>query len=230
MGVVSLLARHPVKSMAGEHLDEVDVEPRGVVGDRGWAVHTADGGVGSGKTTRRFRRVDGLLRWRAELVGGVPVVESPEGRRFRADDPDADALLSSSIGRPLTLRPEGDVPYHDESPVHVVTSAGLRRLGQLLGGPVDLARFRPNVVLDVDGAGFPEDDWTGSDLRLGSDVVLRLGPGMPRCVMVDLPQRELARDGRILKALSEEHALAFGLQASVVRGGTVGLGDRACLL
>lgn len=229
VGVVSLLARYPVKSMGGEQLAEVELDPRGVVGDRQWAVYTADGGIGSGKSTRRFRRVDGLLRFRASLPGTVPVVDSPTGERFRADEPMASEVLSTTLGQPLVLRREGGVPHHDEAPAHVVTSAAVRWLGQLLGGPVDVARFRANIVLDVEGTNFPEDNWEGRAMRLGNEVVLRLGSGMPRCVMVDLAQDGLQHDGRILKELAQSHQLAFGLQAHVVRGGTVRRGDPACL-
>jgi len=48
VGTVALLARYPVKSMRGETLEHVEVEPRGLSGDRGWAVYTDDGGIGSG--------------------------------------------------------------------------------------------------------------------------------------------------------------------------------------
>lgn len=228
IGVVALLARYPVKSMAGEELASVEVEHRGLAGDRRWAVYTEDGGIGSGKTTRRFRRVDGLLEWRAVLGDGGPVVEAPSGEQLGPDD--AGAALGEAIGRPLEIRAEAHVPHHDESPVHVLTTASLRALGELLGRPVDVARFRPNVVLDVDAEGFPEEDWTGRELRLGDDVVLALGPGMPRCVMVGLPQRELEKDKEILRTLARERDLVLGLQASVVRGGTVRRGDPAHLL
>jgi uncharacterized protein YcbX len=226
LGTVLGLARYPVKSMAGEDLDEARVDDRGLAGDRSWAVCTDDGGIGSGKTTRRFRRVDGLLRFGATAPGPVPAVEFPTGERLAADDPATGRLLSAALGRALTLRPEDAVPHHDESAVHVVTTGALRRLGERLGGPVEPARFRANVLLDTD----EEHIEDGRELRLGADVVLRLGPGMPRCVMVDLPQQDLARDGRILKALGEGAPPVFGLQASVVRGGTVRRGDAAVLL
>ncbi len=103
-------------------------------------------------------------------------------------------------------------------------------LGDLLGCPVDVARFLPNVVLDVDGDGFPEEEWTGRDVRLGDEVVLRVGPAMPRCVMVGLPQRRLEKDKRILRTLAQERDLALGVQASVVRGGRVRVGDATQLL
>ena len=96
-------------------------------------------------------------------------------------------------------------------------------------GPLDAARFRPNVVLEVPGEDFPEDGWVGRELALGNEVVLRLGPGMPRCVMVGLPQGDLGKDKNVLRTLAQERDLAFGLQASVVRGGTVRHGDPAHL-
>lgn len=226
-GRVVALLRYPVKSMAGEELAEVEVGARGLAGDRAWAVRTEDGGIGSGTTTRRFRRVDGLLEWRAVLDGGVLVVQCPTGERCRVVD--AAARLSAATGRILGIEAEADVPHHDESPVHLLTAASLTSLGGLLGSPVDVARFRPNVVLDVHGDGFPEESWVGRELALGDDVVLRLGPGMPRCVMVGLPQADLAKDKQILRTLAQERDLSFGLQASVVRGGTVRLGDRAVL-
>jgi hypothetical protein len=225
---VARLVRYPVKSMGGEDLTEARVGPRGLAGDRQWAVRTPDGGIGSGKTTRRFRRVDGLLDFRAELDGTVPVVAFPDGRRVRADDMAADEQLSASIGRPLALRPEGDVPHHDESPLHLIATSALDRLGEQLGCSVDADRFRANLVLET-GDQRPGEAWEGRELRLGDDVVLRIGPGMPRCVMVDVPQRGLAGDGRILKELARTHDLEFGLQATVVRGGTLRVGDAARL-
>jgi uncharacterized protein len=99
------------------------------------------------------------------------------------------------LGRSVTLQPQGAVHHHDKSPVHVITTAGIRRLSE----------------------------------RLGDDVVLRIGDGMPRCVMVDLPQRDLDRDGRILKTLAADGDLTFGWQAHVVRGGRLHRGDDAVL-
>jgi hypothetical protein len=232
VGAVSLLARYPVKSMRGEQLARAEVEPRGLAGDREWAVYTPDGGIGSGKSSRRFRRIDGLLGFRASLDGAdgtAPLIESPAGERFRADEPMADELLSTALGQPLRLGREAGVRHHDDSGLHLVTTAAIRQVAELLGDAVDVARFRPNFVLDVPGMGFVEDGWIGRELRLGNEVVIRLGTGMPRCVMVDLPQGPLGRDGRILKLLGRERQLLLGLKAEVVRGGTVRQGDPAFL-
>lgn len=231
VGRVSLLARYPVKSLGGEHLVEAGFNRRGVVGDRSWAAYTADGSIGSGKTTQRFRRVEGLLDLTARLEGARrPVVRFPDGSEHPADEPLTSSRLSAALGQPLTLRPESSESHHDDCPVHVVTTAGLRRLEQILGEPVDVRRFRPNVVLDVEAVGFVEDGWRGRELALGSEVVLRLGEGMPRCAMVGLPQEDLPRDARILKTLGHVHDVEFGLMAEVVRGGTVRDGDVATLI
>lgn len=229
VGHVAILARYPVKSMGGELLDRAEFARRGVAGDRSWAAYAEDGRIGSGKTTRRFRRVEGLLNLRARLDGDVPVIEFPDGQEERADAPSAAVVLSAVLGRRLQLRPESEVSHHDESPVHVVTTAALRQVGRLLGQPVAAARFRANVVLEVDGDAFVEDGWRGRELALGSDVVLRLGAGMSRCVMVDMPQRNLPASARLLKTLGQVHQMEFGLKADVIRAGTVFPGDDAIL-
>lgn len=230
VGRVVALTRYPVKSMAGEHLDALPVEERGAIGDRVWAAYTPDGGIGSGKTTRRFRRVEGLLDLRARLDGGVPLIGFPDGRELPADR--AHDELSALLGRPLRLSRESTVPHHDDAPLHLVTTAAIRRLEELTGQHADPARFRANLLLDVAGTGFVEDEWSGGRLAIGGEVVVRLGPGMPRCVMVDMaqPHEGLSDDGRLLKAVAAAHDLDFGLMVSVEQPGTIRLGDDAVLL
>ena len=62
------IRRYPVKSMAGESLDEVDLEPRGVVGDRWYAVVDGDGKLASGKHSHRFRRRDAVFDFAARTT------------------------------------------------------------------------------------------------------------------------------------------------------------------
>ncbi len=230
VGRVSVLARYPVKSMQGEVLSAVEVSDRGLRADREWALYTADGGIGSGKTTRRFRRVDGLLRYRATSASHAgPTITFPSGDVHRAGEPATDAALGAALGRSVQLRPEADVPHHDESPVHLVTTGTLRHLGALLGRPIDARRLRANVVLctDEEFDGFVEDGWTGRDLALGDTAVLRLGLPMTRCVMVDLPPDGGDTPPRLLTRLAQIHEMTLGLQADVLHPGTVRYGDLA---
>lgn len=132
LGRVGRLARYPVKSLQGESLEAVEVDERGLRGDRGWAAYTPDGGIGSGKTTRRFRRVDGLLHQSGALDGGAaPVRTLASGARHRCGEPGTDAALSAAVGHTLALRPETDVRHHDEAPVHFLTTASLRQVYRL---------------------------------------------------------------------------------------------------
>lgn len=80
IGSVAVVTRYPVKSLVGEDLPSARVDARGVEGDRLWAVRDADGKLGSGKDTRRFRRMDGLLQLRAQYAPDlIPTVVWPDG-------------------------------------------------------------------------------------------------------------------------------------------------------
>jgi uncharacterized protein len=234
VGVVTRLYRYPVKSVLGERLDAAVVNSRGVEGDRDWAVYTADGGIGSGKTSQRFRRVDGLLRLRATLDDGAPRLHLPDGRTLRADDPASARVLSALLGQPLELRRETTVPHHDDSPLHLVTTTALAALGRELDSEPDVDRFRPNLVVDTLAAGllegYPEDLWIGRELALGDHVVVGIEGAMPRCVMVGAEQGDLPRDPAVLTTLGRVHDVDFGVQASVVRGGVMRPGDEVRLL
>ena len=221
IGTVHRLARYPVKSTGGESLTRATVGQRALAYDRWWAAYTEDGGIASGKTTRRFRKVDGLLWWRSAMAGDVPVLHSPSGERIEPHD--ASAALTRAFGRPLELRPETDIRHHDESGVHVVTTSSIRAVERLVGGRVDPRRLRANIVLATEGTGFLEDAWTGAELAVGPEVVLRVGAGMPRCVMVDHPRGEVP----VLRTLSQAHGLTLGVQAQVVRPGVIGVGGEA---
>lgn len=231
LGSVSELHRYPVKSLTGERLASLAVEERGVVGDRLWAVRDPDGKLGSGKSSRRFRRMDGLLALRAEYDDDIPVLTFPGGRMIRGDDPAVHDALSEHVGRPVTLGREERVSHFDEGPIHLVTTASLTTTGAAHGGSVDARRLRPNVVVDTgELTGLPEDDWAGRRITLGPEVVLQVLYAMPRCVMVDLPTADLPAARRLLSTVTEVNAGDLGVVADVVTGGTVSVDDEVSLL
>lgn len=227
--------RYPVKSLGGERLASATVEARGLVGDRRWAVVDADGKLGSGKSTRRFRTIDGLLHLAASTgPGGVPEVTGPFGR-LRADDPALASALHAHLGADVHLSVETEVRHHDDGPVHLVTTAGLRWLAAQLGTeePLeDLARrFRPNLVVDADGDASVEDDWpAGTELEIGDEVRLRITKPTVRCVMTTMTQPGLAADPSVLRTLGRVHDAQFGVYAEVVRDGTIQTGDPVRLI
>jgi hypothetical protein len=122
VGQIDALWRYPVKSMLGERLDRLDVETRGVVGDRTYALwDVASGKVASAKNPRMWAE---LLRFQAhylaEPISGEALpsvaVQGPFRRAaggletLRSDDPRFEELLSEYFGRDLRLLdqpPEG---------------------------------------------------------------------------------------------------------------------------
>ena len=223
------IRRFPIKSLLGEQLDGVEVEQRGLIGDRLWAVRDVDGKIGSGKNTRRFRRMPGLLNLRGHFADPVPAVELPDGQTFAADDPAGHAAVSRSIGRNITIEREAEIQHHDEGPVSLITTAALRQLTAVTGEPVDPARFRANLLIDLPGTGFADDEWLDHDLHVGPNTILRPHALQARCVMIDMAQGGLPEHGQLLKTVAEHHNMTFGLWATVVRPGRVAVGNTVTL-
>ncbi len=213
VGRVERLHRYPVKSLRGESPVEVDVERRGLVADRRWALREPDGRLGSGKSTRRFRAMDGLGDLHAWLDGSEPVVAFPDGSVLSPGQALDDAL-TDHVGRPVRLAEEDDVAHHDDSPVHLVTDASCRAVG------ADPACFRANLVVSAGGAtGFVEDGWVGRDLTVGG-VRLRVTGTTERCVMVG---------AGALRTVAARNALQLGVYADVLEPGVVRAGDDVAL-
>jgi uncharacterized protein YcbX len=226
------LYRYPVKSTAGQALRTAHVTAGGLQHDRKWAIYTEDGGIASGKRTRRFRPVPGLMQWssRVEHEDEIPILVSPDGVQYRADDAAASQALSEGLGQQLVLRHETTVQHHDETPLHLVTTSSLEALAGLSGLPVDERRFRANIIIDTGTEPvFQEDHWIGAELVIGDEVRIHLGNGMPRCVMVDQPQRGVAAEPKTLKLLGAHHDTSLGLQAHTIRAGVIRIGDSVVL-
>lgn len=117
--------------------------------------------------------------------------------------------------------------YFDAFPLHLLTTASMASLaGAAPGCTIDVRRFRPNVLLDTrpDLAGFPELDWCGHRLRIGS-VVAEVVQPMSRCVMATLAQAELRREPSIMRTLVRETSMNLGVGLDVVEPGHVEPGD-----
>jgi uncharacterized protein YcbX len=224
------IRRFPVKSMLGEVVPEAFAGERGLDGDRLWAVRDEDGKFGSGKNTRRFRRMPGLFGFSAYADGPVPGVRLPDGRRFAADDPAGHAAISAVLGRDVTLAPEATVPHHDEGPLSVITTSSMRALAALTGETINPLRFRANLLIDVPGNAFAEDTWPGRLLGAGPELVLRVLRPLTRCVMIDMAQEHLPERKDLLKLLAGSHEMTFGVVATIEQPGHVATGDGCALL
>ena len=238
LGTVAALWRYPVKSMRGEDCPALRFEARGVVGDRLHAVRNPEGRFGSGKNTRRFRQIEGLLDFIAHQVedahgAALPELRFPDGRLLRGDSPAMDGALSEVLGQPVTLVREAEVSHFDAGPVHLLSTASLQWLGEALPGvDVDARRFRPNVLVRCEPGGPPapvEQAWMGRTLRLGDTVLLRISAPTERCGMVTLAQGALAREAGVLRPIAQAADMRFGVYAEVLVPGLVRAGDPVSL-
>jgi uncharacterized protein YcbX len=226
LGIVARLWRYPVKSMLGEQCEHLDLNTRGVEGDRLFAIRDANGKFGSGKSTRRFRRIDGLFGYRAFYAGNVPIILFPDGRTVRGDNPDTHAALSNTLGQPVTLAREAGISHLDAGPVHLLTTAALAWLRAAIPDVyADERRFRPNLLIDVPGETQVERGWLGKGLAIGEEVRLRVHAATERCGMVAFAQADLLDDARILKCITQEADLRFGVYAEVLVPGRIKRGD-----
>ncbi|MGH9108231.1 MAG: MOSC domain-containing protein [Acidimicrobiales bacterium] len=229
VGRVQALARYPVKSLAGDWVGEVSLTPGGVDGDRTYAVYGHDGKIGSGKTTRRFRKMPGLLEISSARLNGITTVRLADGSEFQVDDPRLAPALSAVVGEPVELRAEAQVQHKDDAAVHLVTSATLRWVAALRPGyDGHPARFRPNVVVDAEGSSPVEQAWLGSILTIGG-ARLRMTKPTARCVMAAQAQRDLPLLPSLLSVLKREVDLCLGVYAEVEAPGPVRTGDLAVL-
>ncbi len=129
--------------------------------------------------------------------------------------------------------------FFDLFPVSVLTTSTLDRLSEIQPDiSFDERRFRMNVIVGTEEAGFIENDWVGRELAIGDGVRLSVALPDPRCVMTTLAQDELPRDTDVLRTLVQHNRVQVGdagrfpcagVYAVVQAPGAVRTGDRVSL-
>ena len=115
--------------------------------------------------------------------------------------------------------------FFDALPLHLLTRASLATLARLAPETVwDPRRFRMNALLDADGGGYPEMDWIGRRVRVGT-AVLAVAVGCPRCVMVTQQVDDVPQDHRVMRTLVRETHHLAGVYASIEAEGEIRCGD-----
>lgn len=221
------LRRYPVKAMGGEELSSVQVDARGLVGDRWYAVEDADGHFASGKRTRRFRRRDEVFDYAARTEAGGVLVTGPEGE-WRVDDPALAATLSTRMGLPVRVLPETAVPHQDAGSVSLVGTATLDWCSERWGIEADPRRLRVNIVVATSEP-FIEETWVGRRISMG-DVELDVVERIERCRTIDVAQDGVTARGRWLKPLAAERDMCAAIYADVVTPGRIVRDDLVRLL
>ena len=224
LGVVAELWRYPVKSMYGAPLTSAAVTPRGIPGDRAWAL--IDRATGKPLSGKRHAK---LMLCRSRYIDEptettVPPAEMvlPDGTSLRTDDAKAGAVLSSFLNVDCVpaLSPGN---HFDDRPLHIITDAALRSFRERTTLDFDVRRFRPNILVAVAGDGFPELSWVGKRVRLGA-LELDVAKPTKRCVMTTLPQPGLKEERGVLPAVVKDGG-ALGVYGAVLSSGALRVGD-----
>jgi len=244
---VAQLWRYPVKSLLGERLPRLSLVGDGIDGDRLWGI--LDLGDGRILTARREPRL--LFAASRIGTGDVPSITLPDGRVLTGTGPETDEALSAWLGKPVTLvraterdasRAEYFADATDDSsraiewtmpkdrfvdayPVLVMSTAGLRvGAAAYAAGAWDVRRFRPNILIELEGQGWLEDAWAERALRIGTAQLVPRRRCI-RCTMVNRAQPGLDRDVNIYKTLNRIHGGDAGMWTEVARPGWVSEGD-----
>jgi uncharacterized protein YcbX len=235
--VVEQVWRYPVKSLGGEQVRATRADTCGLAGDRVWAVHDRDGKLGSGKHTRRFKRMTGLLDLSARYLAEPdpariepPVITGPGQTAYPVASGAADAFLQQVTGLPrVRVRRDTGIMHFDEVPLSLVGTATIDWLAaHLRGVPIDARRLRPNLVVRT-AEPFIEESWLGHPVQIGAgqDAVHAVFDRvLVRCVMVGMRQPGLAASGAVLKRIAqrEVNPLRLAIGGLITRPGTVRVG------
>ncbi len=238
--------RYPVKSLAGETLDGVELAPgRGILNDRRYAFVPAEPGApppapgwrpksrcvalvrhaSAARLAARYDDASGILALSAggrEIARGVPEMPADRARLEEA----AGREVAAEVGRAVALVAAGvgtmltdvDAPF-----VSLVNLASVRAVGAALGTALEPMRFRANFY--VEGAApWAERGWAGRSLTLGNARLAAID-AIERCAATEVNPATAVRDARVLQALADHFGhVEMGVYARVIEGGPVALG------
>jgi len=148
----------------------------------------------------------------------------------------ADKWLAQALGRPASLvfmdedserliankhsRPGADVSFADAFPLLIAHQASLDDLAKRLGRPIDMRRFRPNIVVSG-GEAWVEDNWVTIEL---DGAKFDIHSPCARCVLTTIDPATSVPDEsqEPLKTLTtfrrQEGGVMFGVNALLMAG------------
>jgi uncharacterized protein YcbX len=204
--------RYPVKTMAGEKLQRIDVGPLGLEGDRIVRVENDDGRVITSRSHPRFLGHKGAL----DARGAVTV----DGRPW--DSPEVTAEVVKIVGPGARLVRHEGADRFDVLPLLVATDGAIAAFGH------DHRRLRPNLVIGgVEG--LAEREWPGWRLRIGQ-VLIGVEELRQRCIMTSFDPDTQVQDKKITREIYRRFDGTLALDCFIIEGGPIAVGDRVELV
>lgn len=206
---VAEIWRYPIKSLAGEQLQDAELREDGIHGDRRVLAYN--------EKTRRLitsRTHPKLLGLRATLdSNGVPLIN---GRPW--DDPESALAVMLAAGPHARLINWDGLERFDVLPLLVATDGAIQAFGY------DHRRLRPNIV--IGGVqGLAEREWPGRRARIG-EAVVEFAKLRGRCVMTTYDPDTLEQDIRVLRRIVNEFDGTLALDTAVIKPGRIAVGDK----
>lgn len=253
--MVKSLYRYPVKSLAGESLNQADILAKGMAYDRRWMLVDQKGKFLSQRKWPRMALLTAVVEQETVLLtipdqGPYRLVASKQWRQVTiwndqlkaliADGPINEALsrflkihcqlvlMSDQQPRVISdLAAEGVVSFADGFPFLLIGSASLVLLNAQLSVPVSMKNFRPNIVVKTDIA-HQEDDW--DELKIG-EVQFKNVKLCSRCILITInPETaKFSKDKEpmitLLKYRKIKAGVNFGCNLVALNEGTIYSGD-----
>src|SRR3954452_21640207 len=187
VGHVAAIWRYPVKSMAGEPLEEVEISWQGLTGDRRWAF--VRGGIERSEFPwLTIRERSDMMHYRPRFADPTKpddsktLVRTPSGAELDVIDP----ALAAELGHDSRVIKQNRGVF-DAMPLSLITTQSVAALGARLDMGIEPIRFRPNLVVEAVGEEpLQEDAWVGAVLRIGTSMAMRLDQRDSRCVIVNV--------------------------------------------
>jgi len=225
VGRIAAVFRYPVKSMAAEPLDHVDVSWHGLSGDRRWAFVRPDQAA-NGFPWLTLRERNDLNDYHPSWVepdrpdASAVVVRTPAGAQLDVTSP----VLAAELGDAVRVMKLARGAF-DTMPLSLITARTIDGIGALVGADLNVLRFRPNLFIEpLDGGEYPEDCWVGRTLTIGT-ASIRVNARDRRCVVVNVDPRTGLRDPGLLRAIAGHRDMCLGVYGSTLQPGRVAVGD-----
>ena len=229
IGEVEALFRYPVKSMSGERLEAADVGWHGLDGDRRLAFHRLDDRGGFPWLTASKLPELILFAPQRRGPGDLPThVRTPDGEELAVFGQELATEVGRRHGSPVEMM-HLNRGIFDEASISLITSATVGEIGRLVAQPMDVRRFRPNILIaSGPGVPFEEDGWVGGVLSFGDTdeaVTIAITNRDERCAMVNFDPDSARTDAGVLKAIVKNRDNKAGVYGTVTRRGRLAVGQ-----
>ncbi len=259
IGTLESLHRYPVKSMAGETVDQAFVAFAGIMGDRVWGFTTPAGpDYFPWHTAReqedlllhrpRFRHPERVtLPPHLDAAEKIPpagvnpfypddadfavTVRAPNGAEFDVTDPALlERLQQRSKHRVQLLFTQKGQP--DCRPVSLLSMNSIDAMSQALGMPVDARRFRANLYVrwNAPESGFFENELIDRRIRIGERFEMLITERDQRCKMIAFDPDTAQVTREVMQHVARQHGGKMGVYGAVLREGRIRVGDAITLV